>query len=238
MPKTEVIMADMPLLAGGETLKLERNLLKDQVSDILRDNILNGTINQGAKVVERELAELLGVSRVPVRDALMQLETEGLVISRPSGRYVIELKERDVRELYQIRVVLEKLAVELVIAVATETQLARLTAKLDAMRHAVEIKDTRAYVQADVEIHRLIWSLSANLHLQRIFNTMTGPIFIFAANHARVYDWGVTLSLHEDLIASIAQHDVTRAHVAIERHMEDALQRSLNLLAQKTATRR
>jgi DNA-binding GntR family transcriptional regulator len=229
-------MSDLALLSGNDSLKLERNLLKDQVAELLRDNILNGSINQGVKVVERELAELLGVSRVPVRDALMQLETEGLVVSKSSGRFVLELKERDVRELYEIRVVLEKLAVELAMRAANDAQLAQLTQKLDEMRQAVALKDTRSYVQGDVEIHRLIWALSGNTHLQRIFNSMIGPIFIFAANHARVYDWGVTLSLHEDLIDSITAHDVTRAHECVERHMDDALQRSLKLLAQSPAS--
>jgi DNA-binding GntR family transcriptional regulator len=220
------------MLAGSNTLKLERNLLKDQVSEILRDNIMNGTILQGAKVVERELADLLGVSRVPVRDALMQLENEGLVVSKPSGRYVIKLTERDVRELNQIRVALEKLAVNLVIEHTSDEELSRLSKKLDEMRHAVETKDTRLYVQDDVEIHRLIWDLSGNTHLQRIFNSMMGPIFIFAANHARAYDWGVTLSLHEDLIGNILERDREQTHKAVERHMEDALQRSLGLLSQ------
>jgi DNA-binding GntR family transcriptional regulator len=227
-------VSDLTLLADNNELKLNRNLLKDQVSEILRDNIINGTILQGAKVVERELAGLLGVSRVPVRDALMQLEAEGLVVSKPSGRYVIRLTERDVRELYQIRIVLEKLAVDLVIEKASDQDLCLLSKKLDEMRYAVDIKDTRTYVQDDVEIHRLIWDLSDNTHLQRIFNSMMGPIFIFAANHARVYDWGVTLSLHEDLISSILKRDTAQTHKAVECHMDDALQRSLGLLAQQS----
>src|SRR5207249_8524626 len=70
-----------------------RNLLKDRAMDLLRDHIVSGRIPAGAKVVERDVAQLLGISRAPVRDALIQLETEGLVVSKPSGRYVIELSE-------------------------------------------------------------------------------------------------------------------------------------------------
>jgi DNA-binding GntR family transcriptional regulator len=229
-------MPDLSLLNGVNTQKIERNLLKDQVADLLRTSIIKGDIRQGAKVVERELAEALGVSRVPVRDALMQLEAEGLVVSKLSGRYVVELTERDVKELYQIRVVLEKLAVRLVMERATPQQLQALTDKLDDMRLAVEQQHTRAYVHDDVEIHRLIWELSGNYHLQRIFHSMIGPIFIFASSHARVYDWGVTLSLHEDLIKAIVDRDKDTAFEAVERHMADALQRSLNLLARESAT--
>jgi GntR family transcriptional regulator of gluconate operon len=227
-------MPDLSMLDGVNAQKIERSLLKDQVADLLRASIIKGDIQQGAKVVERELAEVLGVSRVPVRDALMQLETEGLVVSRLSGRYVIELTERDVKELYQIRVVLEKLAVKLVIERATPQQLQRLNEKLDEMRLAVEQQHTRTYVHGDVEIHRLIWEFSGNYHLQRIFHSMIGPIFIFASSHARVYDWGVTLSLHEDLIKAIVDKDEEVAFEAVERHMADALQRSLNLLARES----
>ncbi len=225
-------MSDVSILAGGDALKIERNLLKDQVADLLRDHIMRGNILQGTKVVEREIADVLGVSRVPVRDALMQLEAEGLVISKPSGRYVIELTERDVRELYEIRVVLERLAVNLVIQKATPRQREMLTEKLEDMRRAVAQKDTRAYVNDDVGIHRLIWDIADNHHLRRIFDTMIGPIFIFASNHARVYDWGVTLSLHENLIEAMLEGDVDKAYGCVEAHMNDALQRSLNLLAQ------
>ena len=65
--------------------RLERNLLKDRAMDLLRDHIVSGRIPAGAKVVERDVAQLLGISRAPVRDALIQLETEGLVVSKPSG---------------------------------------------------------------------------------------------------------------------------------------------------------
>jgi len=222
------------MLAGTDALKVERSLLKDQVADLLHDRILTGDLQQGTKVVERELAELLGVSRVPVRDALMQLEAEGLVVSRPSGRYVIELTKRDVRELYQIRVVLEKLAVSLVIEKNSPEDCEVLVERLEDMRRAVVQQDTPAYVRCDVEIHRQIWDLSDNHHLKRIFDSMIGPIFIFISDHARVYDWGVTLSLHEDLVSSILAGDVEAAYESVERHMADALGRSLKLLDQKS----
>ena len=93
-------------------MKLLRVSLKDQAADILRDQIISGEISPGSKLVEREVAELLGISRAPARDALMQLEKEGLVVSQLDARYVIELTERDIRELHAIRLVLERLAVD------------------------------------------------------------------------------------------------------------------------------
>ncbi len=102
-------------LTGWETRRgLGRVFLKDQVNDLLRDMIISGRFPPGTKLIEREIADYLGVSRAPVRDALLQLEKGRLWLSiNRNGRYVIELSERDIRELYQVRNALEKLAVEL-----------------------------------------------------------------------------------------------------------------------------
>ena len=73
-----------------QSLDLKRNLLKDQAAEVLRDYISDGRLPEGSKVTERDVANLLGIGRAPARDALMALEAEGLVVSRPDGRYVFE----------------------------------------------------------------------------------------------------------------------------------------------------
>ena len=111
---TEPSAIQSALIGMGDQSRLGRVFLKDQVNELLRDMIISGRFPPGTKLIEREVADNLGVSRAPVRDALLQLEREGLLVSKPNGRYVIELTEHDIRELYQVRNALEKLAVELV----------------------------------------------------------------------------------------------------------------------------
>ncbi|MBT4502566.1 MAG: GntR family transcriptional regulator, partial [Gemmatimonadetes bacterium] len=84
-------------------MSLERSLLKDRAADTLRTYISSGEIPEGTKLTERDVSELLGISRSPARDALMVLETEGLVVFRSTGRFVIELTEKDVRDIHMLR---------------------------------------------------------------------------------------------------------------------------------------
>jgi len=214
--------------------KLRRSLLKDQAIDLLRRLIIGGRVPPGSKLVEQEIARELGISRAPVRDALLELEKEGLVVSRPNGRYVIELTEQDIRELYRVRLAAEKLAVELAAQNCCAENRAALNDKLEEMRRAVAQQDRDAYVKSDVETHWLIWHQAQNPHLLRMLNSIIGPVFMFVANNAEYFDWHETLALHEDLVRCITNGDAHAATESIERHLDNALQRSLLALKQPT----
>lgn len=217
--------------AAGGLFRLERTLLGNQIADLLRERIINGYLRPGTPLIERELAEQLGVSRIPVREALMQLEAEGLVVGRSNGRCVIELTERDIQELYQVRLVLEKLAVRLAAQNINEAGRVTLCAKAQEMQTAIINNDHRAYRRNDLETHRLIWEMSGNAHLVRALQAMLGPIFMLVSRHADHFDWSETRSLHDDLIKCICAGDVEGAEANIERHIENARQRSLKLFA-------
>lgn len=209
------------------SLTLERATLGEQTVDLLREYIVSGRIPPGTKLIEREVAQLLGTSRVPVRDALRKLEQEGLVIPGSSGRHVIELSERDIRELYRVRVTLERLATELAAENICTDNRAALTATLESMREAVARHDRARHVEVDVEMHRLVWRQADNRHLLRMLTSMVGPIFMFVYNNADAFDWIETLELHEELVACISAGNVPAAARSIERHLENALSRSL-----------
>lgn len=213
--------------APGEPPKLERKLLKDRVTDLLRGYIVSGRIPAGTRLVERELANILGVSRVPVRDALIQLEKEGLIVTKPNGRYLIELNERDVRELHQVRRTLEKLAVALAAQNTSPDNRAILVAKLEELRAFAATGNHENYTKSDVEMHRLVWQQAKNHHLFEVLSSMTGPLFMFAACNAETFDREETLGLHEDLVNCINSGDPDAAVRSIERHLEQSLRRSL-----------
>lgn len=214
---------------SGMPLKLDRNLLKDQATHAIRNLIVRGEIRPGTKLVERELAEHLGISRMPVQIALIQLEKEGLVVTRPDGHFVIELTERDVRDLYQVRLILERGAAELAAQnthPANAEQLRKLQIEL---ARAVEQKDHRRYVELDVEMHRRIWQQAGNPQLMKVFNSMIGPIFMFIANNAEHFNWNETLQLHEELVNSINSGNSVLAGESISRHLDNALRRSVSI---------
>ena len=213
-----------------ERMQLTRTTLKDQVTEILRDRILTGELAPGVRLVERDIADALGVSRVPVRDALLFLESQGLVISDPRGRSVINLSRGELENLYEVRTALEELAVELVAKDHTQDGARQLEACIASYREAIKIGDPKAISQADVELHRTIWNLTGNQHLNKIRNSLAGPIFMFAALHAKHFDWEPALALHEDLVACILRGDVEAAKASMQHHLEDFLQRAEQIL--------
>ena len=217
------------MLDTNDSLKLERRNLKDRAAQLVRDYIIIGRISAGAKLTESGIADLLGVSRAPARDALMQLEREGLVVSKPDARYVIELRSKDVCQLYQVRTILEKAAVELAMQNLTDENKAGLMAAVQKMEEAITNQDQIAYTKSDVDMHRLIWELSGNPYLLKSLETMSGPIFMFVANNADKYDLLETLTLHQDLAAAIVSGDTARAAASLERHMGNSLERVMRL---------
>jgi len=216
-------------IADGRRPRLVRNSLKEQTIDLLRDDIVRGRIPPGTKLVEREVAELMGVSRAPVRDALMELEKEGLVETRAHGRYVIQLSERDVQELYQVRLALEALAVRLAARHTCPENRTALLEKLEAMREAVARKDRAGHVRGDVEMHWLLWQQADNRHLFKMLGSMIGPVFMFVANNADAFDWQETLELHEELVACVNAGDEKAAAESMVRHLDNAISRSLRV---------
>jgi len=223
---------NLSLLFSASTddrFKLDRSSLKAQIADMLRDEIINGKIPPGTRLVERGIGARLGVSRAPIRDALMELEKEGLVVSTTNGRYVIELSERDILELYQVRRSLEQLAVQLATERASPENSAALCAKLDELREAVKSHDRSVYIQSDLESHVLVWRQAGNHHLLKMLDSMVGPIFMFIANNAELYDWDATLKYHVDLVEAVCSGDVQRALQSMDRHLDHALQRSIKV---------
>jgi DNA-binding GntR family transcriptional regulator len=204
----------------------ERNLVPDRVTQLLWDRILEGRIRAGTRLVERQLAKQLGISRVPVRESLIQLEKDGLIVSRSDGRYVIELSEQDIGKLYQVRRVLEGLAAELAAQNTSPERADALRNKLQGIREAVAREDRIAYVRNDIELHRLIWRHANNPYLIELLRTLTGPIFMFVADNANTIAWEVAFDLHENLIGSINAGDEVQAREDIERHMDEGVSRA------------
>lgn len=217
-------------------LQLDRSSLKDQMTDLLRASIMGGRIPPGTKLAERELADLLGVSRMPARDALMDLEREGLVVSRPNGRYVIDPDRAIVEQLFQVRMTLESLAVEQAAANASPENCAKLHHSLERMRDAIRRNDRDGYVQSDLAAHQLIWAQARNPYLVKMLNSILGPIFMFISSQTGYQpDWNETLQLHEELTEYICTGQVDKAVQSIRDQMANSLRLSLEVFERKQA---
>jgi len=126
--------------------------------DAIRDGILAGRHGPGQRLIAEDLARELGVSRMPVREALHRLEAAGLVAITPHrGAVVSELSERECIEIYHVRAVLDGLATRLATPNLTEADHARLNGLLADMEAGVEAKDPQRVLNVNREFHTLIW---------------------------------------------------------------------------------
>jgi DNA-binding GntR family transcriptional regulator len=221
----------MPL---ADSYRIARENLKEQAWEILRDLIVKGVIAPGQKLTERDVAKLLGVGRMPARDALMKLEEQGLVVTKPDARYVIELSQTDIEDWFEIRQALEVLAVKNAVLRQTRDDCEQLTRALGSMRSAVEQRDAETYVQSDLEIHELIWNMSGNRHLISMLHTMIGPIFVLIASQTHIqHDWASVFQLHSALVEQICSGDGPAAIGAMQRHNADSLAWSLTAFKER-----
>ena len=218
-------MNDLKILSGG--LGLHRDNLKDQAVRKLRSHIISGVIRPGTQLVERDLAELLGISRGPTREALLELETQGLVENLRGRRRVIEPSTTDLVAMLAVRSPLETRAAELAARGISPAGVARLTEALEAMKRGFETRDRGGFVLADVAIHEAIWHESGNVYLEKALRDLSGPIFL-AIVHGSLgeFDWAETLELHRGLVESITGGDEITAGQMACRNMDDAVERN------------
>lgn len=155
-------------VARQSMAEAERGRDPARVYDALRRMILDAELPPGTYVLHEELASRLGVSRTPIREALIRLEQEGLVEIKPRhGMRVVPVSIDDMREIYDLLTVLESLAAELVARRGlTDAELADLQSAVDQMDEALSRDDLETWAEADATFHRLLVSCSRNRRLE------------------------------------------------------------------------
>ncbi len=208
---------------------LKSSSISDTVTTELREAILAGDFEPGARLVERHLAEQLGVSHIPVREALARLTEEGLVEREPRrGARVAELGETELEEVSSLRSVLERFVVERVQARWQPEHEAELRAIVDRMAEAAAAGDVDLLFTQDRRFHEALWTLAEHSVLADIASQLRGRInsFLKAANSALARDeLERHVQAHDDLIAAIASGDLARAQDSMTQHIEDAVTR-------------
>ncbi|NBE50293.1 GntR family transcriptional regulator [Streptomyces boluensis] len=201
-------------MAGSEGFEPE----SDRVTRQLRDEILDGVRPPGSKLVERELAAELGVSRLPVRDALKVLVTEGLVTPRPRTWAVVrEFSPTDIADLDEVRSALETLTFRLAAQRHTRAGLDLLRADLDAELEAARAGDGVKARRAAADFHETVTSLAANELLTELERTLRSRMRWLLGRHKDLL--GVAQE-HEDLYDAIAARDVPRVEELVMKHLE------------------
>ena len=151
-----------------------RRVLREEIREQLIDDILSGRLPPGTRIVETRLAQELGVSQAPVREALRDLELFGFVTSSPfRGTQVREISPEDLLEIYPVRAALEAVAARTAASRIDDETLARLEKHVGAMREAAAKGDHRAHVDADYAFHQAIIKASGNRMLASATPTLS-----------------------------------------------------------------
>jgi DNA-binding GntR family transcriptional regulator len=193
--------------------ELESYSLVELAYDRLSREILSGRTDPGERLVEEQLTRQLGISRAPLREALRQLAQQGLVEHTPRrGVRVATLSDDDVRELYEIRDVLERHAVS---SMPPDPDLSRLRAATDEMRKATEAGDRMALADAHRRFHVEVVALGGNRQLTALYESVLVRIQLYMAvnmrREAEVAEAADGVHRHERLLAAVEQGTVLQA---------------------------
>ncbi|MCI6159359.1 MAG: GntR family transcriptional regulator [Selenomonadaceae bacterium] len=198
--------------------------LREVVCESIRDAIRKGILKPGERIMEIQLAEELGVSRTPVREAIRKLELEGYVVMMPRrGTYVANMSIRDISEIFEIRTALESLSNGLAAERITPEELEHLQRLLVMISSYIETKDMDKIVETDIEFHDLLYHAARNSRLVGIISNLRDQLTRFRTlSMSYPGRLEATLDEHRTIVEAIAQGDGRAAKKAAEKHMENS----------------
>jgi DNA-binding GntR family transcriptional regulator len=218
-------MSEPPAEAPARTVALTRDRSRDamaRTTETLRQMILSGEIAPGAELSQVELARMVGVSTTPVREALRQLEVEGLVESRRNRRpRVPAFDPGDLDAVYCTRVLLESLAISITVPRMSRAELAEIGGDLDAMREAGSHEDLAAWDIAHTSFHtRLIFGCEPALRRQiRLMMSRADHYRRMSVLSERPFGWRLGESEHAAILDACETRDPQLAAVLLSRHL-------------------
>ena len=222
---------------------LETNKAKGQVEDYvplrdivfqkLRESIVTGALKPGERLMEIKLANEMGVSRTPVREAIRKLQVEGLVIMNARrGAIVAPINEQDLKELLEIRKALESLACRLVSVRASADELEELRGINKKMEQAVAACDISLITEYDVAFHERITELARNSHLTQMLDQIKEHLYRYRLAFIKeLGNRNVLVEEHNRILDAMAAGDVNLAGHEIEKHIEHQEDFILNALS-------
>ena len=207
-----------------ELKKLKRERAVDAVYAALREAIITSLMKPGERMNVEELAGKLGVSLTPVRHAIQQLETEGLVEVKPrSGTFVANLSVQDIEDTFDIRYALERLAAERAVERVTPEIVGSLRDLLRLLRRPVKTSaDRHAHERHNAELHQLLIQTSGNRRLEEMYDTLNAHIRI-ARIHGAETDWTgrakVEAAEHEAIVDALEARNADALAEALRCHI-------------------
>ncbi|WP_124067019.1 GntR family transcriptional regulator [Clostridium sp. E02] len=210
----------------GNDLKVNMNEylpLRDVVFNTLRQAILKGELEPGERLMEIQLADRLGVSRTPIREAIRKLELEGLVLMIPrKGAEVAKISEKSLRDVLEVRRSLEELAIELACQRMTVEEVEELQAKQDLFSKAVLSGSSMEIAETDEAYHDIIYKGTCNEKLVQIINNLREQMYRYRLEYIKDEDKRQVLLLeHDNILKAVRNRKVEDAKEAMREHIDN-----------------
>lgn len=197
--------------------------LRDVVFNTLRQAILTGELKPGERLMEIHLANKLGVSRTPIREAIRKLELEGLVTMIPRrGAEVAQITEKSMNDVLEVRRALDALCAELACERITEEETEQLHRACEVFEAAVKTRDLKKIARADVQLHDIIVQATGNQRLVQLVNNLSEQMYRYrfeyikdAGQHQRL------IEEHRIIYESIVKKDKETASQAARVHIDN-----------------
>ena len=198
--------------------------LRDVVFNTLRQAILRGELKPGERLMEIQLANKLGVSRTPIREAIRKLELEGLVLMIPrKGAEVAEITEKNMRDVLEVRKALEELAVQLACEKITQEELEELEKAGENFKKVLNrSKDITEVAEADVRFHDVIYMATDNQKLIHLLNKLREQMYRYRVEYLKNPDVHEQLiQEHEEIVYHIKRREKAEATAVTCQHIDN-----------------
>ena len=211
--------------------KMVLKSMRDQIYEAIQESIVNNSYKPGEELQIDRLAEEFGVSTTPIREALIRLESSGLVHLIPNkGARVTSFLEQDVRDTWEIRKLLEPYAAKLTASLDVSSEIQELHAAFDKLEQGPQ--DGNLYIQSDIRLHELLYvHLSNELLKETLHNILQRSMRMryFAEDMSKMHDQVVqeVISEHKEILRALAAKDGEKTAETVHRHVENGEQRAL-----------
>lgn len=200
--------------------------LWEVVADRIRNQIIAGELRPGSRLVETELATRFGTSRGPIREALRELEREGIINSTPRrGTIVGSMTRQDLEEVYSVREALELLALREASRKADDDTLQAIKVHLDRIDRAIETGDATEIIKADLEFHRALLRAAQNSRLTAAWEQLSSPIALLI-RIAMAMDIGFVKGEgghHQQVLQALIERNPDKAGAVLSRNFKQVI---------------
>lgn len=209
--------------------------LRDVVFNTLRQAILRGELKPGERLMEIQLANKLGVSRTPIREAIRKLELEGLVLMIPrKGAEVAEITEKSLRDVLEVRRALEELAVQLACEKITKEEIRELERVAKEFQQVVNSSDITEIAEVDVCFHDIIYTATDNQKLIQLLNNLREQMYRYRVEYLkRDGVFPQLIAEHEAIIRHIENNEKEKATKVMCRHIDNQVETVIDVIRAK-----